>query len=389
MRLVICPDSFKGSLSAPEACGAMERGVRSVLPHAECVLLPMADGGEGTVDALVSATKGEFRELTVRGPLGAPVVARWGLLGTGGTAVLEMAAASGLPLLREDERDPLLAGTYGTGELIAAALEELHGKEGPHRLIIGIGGSATNDGGAGAASALGVRFLDAGGRDLRPGGAALADLDRIDLSGLHPMLSETDILIACDVDNPLTGERGASAVFGPQKGATPQMVARLDSALARYAAVATQATGKDIAARPGAGAAGGLGAGLLFFTNATLRPGVELVLEALDFDRQVREADLVITGEGHTDFQTAYGKAPAGVAAAAKKYGKPVICISGALGKGAEALYDKGIDALAAAVCSAASLAECMEHAAGFLENATERVMRAYVLGMKHGIKPE
>lgn len=385
MRILICPDSFKGSLSALEACQAIERGVKSVLPEACCELLPMADGGEGTVDALVNATKGEFRLNEVRGPLGGQVTARWGILGAGGRAVLEMAAASGLPLLKKDELDPLKACTYGTGQLIAAALEELRHRGERPRLIIGIGGSATNDGGAGAARALGARFLDADGRDLPPGGGALANLDRIDLSGLHPLLAEAEILVACDVDNPLTGERGASAVFGPQKGATPENVAELDSALSRYAAIAKEATGKDVARLPGAGAAGGLGAGLLFFTSAQLRPGIELVLEALDFDAKAREADLVVTGEGHSDFQTAYGKAPVGVAAAAKKFGKPVICISGGLGQGVEKLYDMGIDAMGGAVCRVADLDECMENAAAMLQSATERLMRAYRLGMRHG----
>ena len=318
MRILICPDSFKGSLTAMEACEAMERGVKKLLPDAECVLLPMADGGEGTVDALVNATKGELRVTEVRGPLGKPVNARWGLLGSGNTAVLEMASASGLPLLKQEERNPLIASTYGTGQLIMAALEELAQRGGRPRLIIGIGGSATNDGGAGAASAMGVRFLDRADRELKPGGGALAELDRIDLSGLSHLLVRADILIACDVDNPLTGERGASAVFGPQKGATPEMVLQLDAAPSRYAEVATEVTGKNIAALPGAGAAGGLGAGLLFFTGAKLRPGVELVLETLPFAEQIPDVDLVLTGEGASDYQTAFGKAPVAVAMAAK-----------------------------------------------------------------------
>ena len=394
LHILICPDSFKGSLSALEACEAMQRGIHKVLPEARCDLLPMADGGEGTVDALVSATKGEFKANEVRGPLGRALVARWGVLGTGATAVLEMAAASGLPLLREEERNPLQTCTYGTGELIVAALKELHrgvlreerlARGERPKLVIGIGGSATNDGGMGAARALGARFLDAKGRDLPPGGAALERLHSIDISSLHPLLAKTDILVACDVDNPLTGERGASTVFGPQKGATPAMVNQLDAALARYAEIAARDTGKDVARLPGAGAAGGLGAGLLFFTGAKLRPGIELVLETLDFDTHARLADLVLTGEGHSDFQTAYGKAPAGVAGAAKKFDKPVICISGGLGRGVEALYDKGIDAMAGAVCSVFTLAECMAQAAMLLENATERIMRVHSLGVRYG----
>jgi glycerate kinase len=249
-------------------------------------------------------------------------------------------------------------------------------------LIIGIGGSATNDGGTGALRALGARFLVSAGAELPPGGAALAGLARIDLSGLHPLLERTDILVACDVDNPLTGERGASAVFGPQKGASPDMVRELDMALAHYAAIAAATVGKDVADLPGAGAAGGLGAGLLFFTPAKLRPGVGIVLEAVNFDQRVQKADLVLTGEGQSNMQTAYGKAPVGVAKAAKRYGKPVICISGALGKGVDSLYAHGVDAMAGAVCDFSTLTECMECAAPLLVEATERSLRLVKVGM-------
>ena len=385
MRFLIAPDSFKGSLSALAAARCMERGVHAAFPQAVCDLVPMADGGEGTVDALVASTGGDIRTRTVRGPLGASVNARYGILGDGATAVVEMAAASGLPLLRNDERDPLRACTYGTGELIKTALTELHASAGAHRprLIIGIGGSATNDGGTGAARALGVRFLDAAGQELPPGGAALADLAAIDLTALDPLLKETEILVACDVDNPLCGPRGASAVFGPQKGATPDMVSRLDEALARYAALAATATGRDIAKLPGAGAAGGLGAGLLFFTQAALKPGVEIVLEATNFIARAEIADLVLTGEGRSDIQTAYGKAPVGVAKAAKRFGKPVVCISGSLGDGVEAVYEQGIDALADAVSGIVTLEECMENAGPLLEKAVERVLRAVKTGME------
>lgn len=390
MRILIAPDSFKGSLSALAAAQCMERGARAVFPQAVCDLIPMADGGEGTVDALVEATKGQTFPLTVRGPLGKAVEARWGLFGDGRTAVVEMASASGLPLLRPEERDPLRACTFGTGELIRAALAVLH-RQSENRppekaerptLIIGIGGSATNDGGSGAVRALGTRFLDANGDDLPPGGAALARLDRIDRSGLDPLLAQTEILVACDVDNPLTGPRGASAVFGPQKGADPDMVRELDAALAHYAALARAATGRDIADQPGAGAAGGLGAGLLFFTGAALRPGVEIVLEATDFAARAQQADLVLTGEGMSDFQTAYGKAPVGVARAAKRFGRPVLCISGALGRNVEDVYAQGIDALAGAVSSVSTLEDCMEMAGPLLETAVERVCRTLKVGM-------
>jgi len=320
VKVVVAPDSYKGSLSAVAVAEAIERGVRTVFPAAEVVKVPIADGGEGTVDALVVATSGRTMETTVHGPLGESVAARWGVLGGGTTAVIEMAAASGLPLVPPGKRDPRVTSTRGTGELLRAALDA-----GLRHLVIGIGGSATNDGGAGLARALGARFLDAAGRELPDGGAALARLARIELEGLDPRLGEATILVACDVDNPLTGPRGASAVYGPQKGATPSRVRELDAALARYGDIARAATGRDVAALPGAGAAGGLGAGLLYFTPAQLRPGVEIVLEITGFDARVRHADLVITGEGRTDFQTAMGKAPVGVAAAARRHGVPVI----------------------------------------------------------------
>jgi glycerate kinase len=261
--------------------------------------------------------------------------------------------------------------TRGTGELVRAALDA-----GLRKLMVGIGGSATNDGGAGLARALGVRFLDAGGAELPEGGAALARLARVDLAGLDPRLAGAELLVACDVDNPLTGPRGASAVYGPQKGATPAAVRELDAALSRYATIAARETGRDVAARPGAGAAGGLGAGLLFFTPARLRPGVEIVLEATGFDRRVRDADLVITGEGRTDEQTAMGKAPAGVAAAAKRHGVPVVCLSGGLGEGADRVLEVGIDAVASTVPAPMSLEDSIRGGAPLVEAAAARVCR-------------
>jgi glycerate kinase len=383
MRVVIAPDSFKGSLSAPAAAAAMARGVRAVFPGAELRLVPIADGGEGTVDALVSATGGRIVETRVTGPLGDPVVARWGILGGGDAAVIEMAAASGLPLVPAARRDPRLTSTRGTGELLRAALDA-----GAHRLVIGIGGSATNDGGTGMARALGIRFLDAAGRELEEGGAALARLERIDVSGADPRLAGLEILVACDVDNPLTGPRGASAVYGPQKGATPEMAAELDQALERYARVGTIATGRDVSSVPGAGAAGGLGAALLLFTQARLRPGVEIVLEATGLETQIRGAALVITGEGRSDFQTAMGKAPAGVAAVARRHRVPVICLSGALGEGAEELLARGVDALAAAVARPMSLDEAIHGAAALLEAGAARACRMLEVGMRMAAAP-
>jgi len=376
VRIVIAPDSFKGSLSAVAVAKAMEAGVLSVFPAAEVKKVPIADGGEGTVEALVLATGGCVIPEKVTGPLGEPVEAHWGLLGDGETAVIEMAAASGLTLVPKERRNPRVTTTYGTGQLVKAALDR-----GIRKLIIGIGGSATNDGGTGLARALGVRFLDAGGRDLAEGGAALAGLASIDMTGLDPRLKDTQIMVACDVDNPLCGPRGATAVYGPQKGATLDMLVELDEALAKYAAVAKAATGKDVASAPGAGAAGGLGAGLMFFTAASLRPGVEIVLEATGFAALVRDATLVITGEGNTDFQTAHGKAPVGVAKVAKRFGVPAVCLSGGLGKGCDAVLEQGIDGLMSVVPQPMALEECMCSAAELIEAATARLCRLLKVG--------
>ena len=371
MRVVVAPDSYKGSVSAVGVAAALERGVLRVFPQAEVRKIPIADGGEGTVEALVTATGGQMKQERVRGPLGEVVDACWGILGDGKTAVIEMAAASGLPLVPPDRRDPRITTTYGTGELIRTALDE-----GLRRIIIGIGGSATNDGGTGMAQALGAKFLAADGTELPPGGGALAQLKTIDLSGLDSRLTETEITVACDVDNPLCGQRGAAAVFGPQKGATPAMVAELDAALGHFAGCARAATGRNVADLAGAGAAGGLGAGLLFFTPAKLRPGVEIVLEAVKFAEVVKDAAFVITGEGRTDFQTAYGKAPVGVAKVAKQFDVPVFCISGGLGDGADDVLAQGIDAVMSICSRPLSLDECMRDGATLIEEAAARLCR-------------
>ena len=378
MRIIIAPDSYKGSVSALGVAEAMERGVLRVFPDADIFKIPIADGGEGTVEALVMATGGQKVVQQVSGPLGEPVVAYWGVLGDGETAVIEMAAASGLPLVPKDKRDPRIASTYGTGQLIKAALDE-----GLRKIIIGIGGSATNDGGVGMAKALGARFLDSSGAELVPGGAALAQLAAIDLSSFDARLADTAIMVACDVDNPLCGCRGASAVYGPQKGATPGMVSELDAALAHYASIATEATGNDIASCAGAGAAGGLGAGLLFFTKAQLRPGVEIVLETTGFADLVSQSQLVITGEGRTDFQTAFGKAPVGVAKVAKRYGVPVVCLSGGLGDGADDVFGQGIDGIMSAIPQPMTLEDCMKQGESLIEIAAERLCRILQAGMK------
>lgn len=376
MRIVVAPDSYKGSLSAVAVAAAMERGILSVFPQAEIYKVPIADGGEGTVEALVTATNGRIFQQTVTGPLAEPVNACWGLLGDGQTAVIEMAAASGLPLIPKDRRNPRIATTFGTGQLMKAALDQ-----GITRLIIGIGGSATNDGGAGMAQALGARFYDQAGQELPYGGAALANLARIDLSGLDPRLKTASVLVACDVDNPLCGPQGASAVYGPQKGATPQIISELDAALKQFAVIATTATGKAVAEQPGAGAAGGLGAGLLFFTNAQLKPGVEIVLETTGFAAIVKQAALVITGEGNTDFQTAYGKAPVGVAKIAKQFGVPTVCLSGGLGKDHEQVLQHGIDGVMSILPHPMSLEECVASAAALVESAAARLCRLLAVG--------
>lgn len=384
MRIVVAPDSFKGSVSAVSVANAMEQGILSVFPDAEVIKVPIADGGEGTIEALIVATGGQVIAQKVIGPLGEIVEACFGILGDGETAVIEMAAASGLPLVPQEKRDPRITTTYGTGQLIKAALDR-----GIRKLVIGIGGSATNDGGMGMARALGVNFLDGVGNSLPSGGAALEQLVKIDVSRLDSRLAEATIVVACDVDNPLCGPRGASAVYGPQKGATVEMVAELDAALAKYASIAKNATGKDVAECPGAGAAGGLGAGLLFFTNAKLLPGVDIILEAVHFSDIVKTADFVITGEGCTDFQTAYGKAPVGVARIAKEHNVPTLCLSGSLGNRHEEVLQCGISGLMSIIPRPMNLADCMTGAPELIEMATARLCQIVRTGIEIGIKAE
>jgi len=371
LRIVVAPDSYKGSVSALGVAQAMERGILQIFPGADVRKVPIADGGEGTVEALVTATGGQLRQTEVSGPLGERISAQWGILGDGQTAVIEMAAASGLPLVAKEKRNPLVATTFGTGELMRAALDA-----GLRKIIIGIGGSATNDGGTGMARAFGARFIGEDGKDLAEGGAALIRLERIDVSKLDARLLETEITVACDVDNPLCGPRGASAVFGPQKGATPAMVGELDAALAHFAACARRTTGRDVAELSGAGAAGGLGAGLMFFTAAKLKPGVEIVLDAVGFADVVKEAAFVITGEGRTDFQTAYGKAPVGVAKVAKRFAVPVFCLSGGLGEGADDVLEQGIDAVISICDKPMTLDECMSAGDALIEAGALRLCR-------------
>ncbi|SMB91836.1 glycerate kinase [Thermanaeromonas toyohensis ToBE] len=371
-RIIIAPDSFKESLDAPQVAKAIAAGVKKALPNVETVEVPLADGGEGLTATLVAATGGKLIETVVTGPLGEPVTARWGLLGDGHTAVVEMAQASGLPLVPKEKRNPLFTTTYGTGELIREALAS-----GCQRLIVGIGGSATNDGGAGMAQALGVKLLDEAGRDIPWGAVGLEKLQHIDMQSLFPRVKEVEILVACDVDNPLCGPRGASAVYGPQKGATPEMIPRLDAALARLADIIARDLGIEVRDLPGAGAAGGLGAGLVAFLGATLRRGIELVMETVNLEGILAAgADLVITGEGEINRQTAYGKVPTGVAKVAGKYGIPVVALVGSIGEGAEAVYEHGIKAYMSIVPRPVPLSYCLENAATLLLDAAERLIR-------------
>jgi glycerate kinase len=369
MRFVIAPDSFKGSASAREVAQAIAEGLKAALPDAVCDLVPMADGGEGTVDALVAATGGRIVSVRVTGPLGEPVDAFFGILGDGETAVIEMAAAAGLHLVPPEKRNPMVTTTYGVGELMRAALDA-----GCRRLIIGIGGSATNDGGAGMAQALGVRLLDEQGNEIGFGGGALERLARLDLSDFDRRVWDAEILVACDVTNPLTGPNGASAVYGPQKGATPEMVRQLDANLRHYAAVLQRDLGVEVETVAGAGAAGGLGAGLLAFCRAQLRQGVELVIHAVRLPERVQKADLVITGEGCLDFQTGFGKVPHGVAQVAKRYGKSVIALVGQLGEGAERCRQWGIDACFPILSKPMSEQEAMANAIPLLRRAAEEL---------------
>ena len=376
MKVVIAPQSFKGSISAFDAARAMEEGVLRVVPDAETVLVAVADGGDGTLETLVEETGGDIRSTTVTGPIGEAVTAEWGALGDGQTAVIEMARTSGLALLSLTERDPLGATTYGLGEVIREAFDA-----GFRSFIVGIGGSATNDGGAGMAQALGVRLLDETGNDLPPGGVALADLRRIDISGLDERAIEARFSVACDVSNPLTGPEGASAVYGPQKGATPDLVEQLDAALKNFAKVVERDIGTSIDTVPGSGAAGGLGGGMMAFLEGSLRAGVDIVLDHVGLDEKLEGADLVITGEGQIDFQTVYDKAPIGVARRAKRRDIPVIAICGSLGKGFEHVHAEGIDAVASILCAPMTLDEASARAGELIADAVAEAMRFMKVG--------
>ena len=376
MRILIAPQSLKGSLTAAEAGSAIAQGVRAIFPKAEIDFVPIADGGEGTVQALVDASGGKIIQMTVTGPLGEPVSAFFGLMGDGNTAVIEMAACAGLPLVPPEKRDPRITTTYGVGELIRAALDN-----GSRHFIIGIGGSATNDGGAGLVQALGAKLFDLQSREISRGGAALATLAHISTTGLDPRLQQCTVDVACDVNNPLCGPMGASAVYGPQKGATPEMVEELDKVLAHYAQIIEKELGLSIQNIPGAGAAGGLGAGLMAFLHAKLRPGAQIIFEALSLEEHIKQADLVITAEGQIDAQTAYGKSVGAVAEIAKRYNLPVLAFAGSLGENYKVAYSLGVDAIEAIPDRPMTLNFAMENAARLIRDSAERACRLIRIG--------
>lgn len=375
MKVVIAPDSFKESLTAKQVCDAIQAGLARVWNDAKFVTIPVADGGEGTVQSLVDATHGRIVEVKVMGPQGKRVEAFYGMLGDNQTAVIEMAAASGLHHVPMSQRDPKLTTSFGTGELIRHALDQ-----GVTKLIIGLGGSATNDAGVGMLAALGARFSNADGEPIQLTGGGLRELANIDVSELDPRLLSCDLLVACDVNNPLCGDKGASAVFGPQKGATAEDVQLLDGALQQFACLTQQVTGKTVLHSAGAGAAGGMGAALLAYTHAILRPGIEIVLDTVQLAHQVSDADLVITGEGRIDSQTVHGKTPMGVAKVARRFNVPVIALSGCTGDNYQAVYQCGIDAVFAAVPRAMTLEDALKESDFNLADLAENVARLWNL---------
>ncbi|MFT5705555.1 MAG: glycerate kinase [Shewanella sp.] len=384
MKIVIAPDSFKESLSAMEVANEIESGFKMVLPDAEFIKVPVADGGEGTVRSMVDATQGSIIELEVTGPLGNRVAAHYGILGDHGgsdgdnkvkTAIIEMAAASGLHHVPTDKRDPLFTTSYGTGELICDALNR-----GIKRILIGLGGSATNDGGAGMAQALGIHLLDNEGRALSVGGGSLARLASIELQDIHPLIAKCEFEVACDVNNPLCGDKGASAIFGPQKGATAEMVSMLDTALSHYADVIEQTGIEDRRHQTGAGAAGGMGLGVMAFLNAKLRPGIDIVMETVKLSEKLVGADLVITGEGRLDSQTLHGKTPMGVTRLAKAQQIPVIAIAGCVSDDANVLLDHGIDAMFSITPRSLPLEEVLANAKHNLFTTSQNIAALYAM---------
>jgi glycerate kinase len=375
MRILIAPDSFKDCLGSLEVARALASGLRKILPDAVIRMVPVADGGEGTVDSIIDATGGQIMKVPVLDPLLREISSFYGITGDRSTAVIEMAAASGLELLEQGERDPWITSTFGTGQLIRHALDQ-----GCTKILLGIGGSATNDGGMGMASAMGVRFLDEKGAALDQGGGALGDLERIDMDELDPRIGRALIQVACDVDNPLTGPQGASRIYGPQKGADPGMIIKLDRNLTHFAGRIREQLGKEISRVPGAGAAGGLGAGLMAFLGARLVKGFDMVAETVNLEEAIKQADLVITGEGKMDRQTRFGKTPYGVAQLSGKYGKPVIGVAGIVEDGVEELYGSGFHVIMPIQEKPCNLAEAIENASGLLERTGERIARMILM---------
>ncbi|EAB3384318.1 glycerate 2-kinase [Salmonella enterica] len=378
MKIVIAPDSYKESLSAAEVAQAIEKGFREIFPDAQYVSVPVADGGEGTVEAMIAATQGSEHSAWVTGPLGEKVNACWGMSGDGKTAFIEMAAASGLALVPPEKRNPLITTSRGTGELILQALES-----GASNIIIGIGGSATNDGGAGMMQALGAKLRDANGADIGYGGGSLHCLSDIDISELDPRLKLCAIRVACDVSNPLIGDNGASRIFGPQKGATEENIVELDRNLAHYADIIKKSLNVDVKAAPGAGAAGGMGAALMAFLGAELRSGIEIVTAALNLEEYIHDCTLVVTGEGRIDSQSIRGKVPIGVANVAKKYHKPVIGIAGSLTHDVGIVHHYGIDAVFSVLTRIVTLEEAFRGAFDNIYRASRNVAAALAIGMR------
>ena len=376
MKIVVAPQAFKGSLSATEVGNSMIKGIENVIENSTNLLVPIADGGDGTLETLVESSQGKINSIKVTGPLGEQQNSAWGALGKNKTAIIEMARSSGLALVPINKLNPLISTTYGLGEVILDALDQ-----GYRDFIIGIGGSATNDAGAGMAQALGVKLLDSNGNELSFGGESLSKLNSIDVGGIDTRIKESNFAIACDVNNPLTGPEGASAIYGPQKGATPEMVNTLDQALTNFAEIVEKDLGIKINDVEGSGAAGGLGGGLIAFLNGKLRKGVDIVLDFVDINKALTNTNLVITGEGQLDFQTIYNKAPIGVARRAKHLGIPVIAISGSLGENFSVVHEHGIDAASSIVSKPMTLAEASKNAPELISAATEQALRYMKIG--------
>ncbi|WP_349672080.1 glycerate kinase [Lacrimispora sp.] len=376
MKFLFASDSFKGSLSSVEIVGILTEEAKRIFPDCECSGVSVADGGEGTIEAVIDAMNGQIRRVLVHGPLMEETTADYGVF-DGSHAVIEMAKASGLPMVPAEKRNPLHTTTYGTGELIKAALDE-----GYRKIAIAIGGSATNDGGMGAMTALGVKFLDKAGNQLTGYGKDLGEVDRIDVSGLHPAVKETEFTVMCDVTNPLTGQNGATYTFGKQKGGTPEILEQLEKDMKSYAEKLLELTGIDVDQIKGTGAAGGLGAALNVFLNANMKSGIETVLDLIQFDALLKEVDLVVTGEGRMDWQSAFGKVPSGIGMRCKEKGIPAVAIVGGMGDGAEKIYEYGIESIATTIQGAMPIEEAMERSVELYRGAAQRTFRMLRAGM-------